>query len=65
MRIRLNGEAQDVAAATLEELVAEAGWAGQPVAAERNRELVPRRLWASTALAPDDQIEIVHMVGGG
>jgi thiamine biosynthesis protein ThiS len=63
--IVVNGRAAEVAAATVEALVAELGLRGERVAVERNRELVPRRRWAETPVAPGDQIEIVQMVGGG
>jgi len=65
VRITLNGADRDVAAATLEDLIAELGMADQRLAAERNRELVPRRLWPATPLHPGDRLEIVQMVGGG
>lgn len=35
------------------------------VAVERNREIVPRAEYASTPLEENDEIEIVHFVGGG
>lgn len=35
------------------------------VAVERNREIVPRAEYAATALEENDEIEIVHFVGGG
>ena len=35
------------------------------VAVERNAEIVPRSRYAETVPAQDDQIEIVHFIGGG
>ena len=35
------------------------------VAVERNEAIVPRSEYDSTALAPGDQVEIVHFIGGG
>jgi thiamine biosynthesis protein ThiS len=35
------------------------------VAVERNEAIVPRSCYDTTALAPGDQIEIVHFIGGG
>ena len=35
------------------------------VAVERNEAIVPRSSYDSTELAPGDQIEIVHFIGGG
>ncbi len=66
MQIRVNGEPKDIPdGITVAALVAELGLAGGPVAVERNRELVPRRDHATTPLAPGDELEIVHFVGGG
>ena len=36
-----------------------------PVAVELNREILRRDLWMSKRVAPGDQIEVVHFVGGG
>lgn len=63
--IRLNGEARQVAAATIAELLREIGLAERKVAVERNLEIVPRSQYATTALAPGDAVEIVHFIGGG
>lgn len=35
------------------------------VAVERNEAIVPRSSYDATVLAPGDQIEIVHFIGGG
>jgi sulfur carrier protein len=35
------------------------------VAVELNREIVPRANWEATILKDNDQLEIVHFVGGG
>ena len=66
MKIVLNGREQDVASnATLADLVAAAGLAGQRVAIEVNREIVPRGDHAARVLAPGDRVEVVHAIGGG
>lgn len=63
--VTVNGERRSVpAGSTVATLVASLGLQG-PVAVERNRELVPRAQHASTALAPGDELEVVHFVGGG
>ena len=41
------------------------GLAEKRVAVELNREIVPRSQHAETHIEPDDQIEIVHAIGGG
>ena len=64
--IRLNGERRQIAeGATIADLLAQLGLAGDRVAVERNRQIASRDSWASQALAPGDVLEIVHFVGGG
>lgn len=65
MQITLNGEARQVRAATVAELLREIGLDTRKVAVERNEEIVPRSTYAAAALAPGDQLEIVHFIGGG
>jgi sulfur carrier protein len=65
MRIQVNGEARDTAAATILALVEELGLDIRKVAVERNLEIVPRSLHGETALADGDRIEVVQFVGGG
>jgi thiamine biosynthesis protein ThiS len=66
MRLLVNGEARDVAAATtIEALVTLLGLDRRKLAVERNLEIVPRSAFAATALADGDRIEIVAFVGGG
>lgn len=65
MRLIINGEERNYAAATLELLIAELGMKGDRVAVELNREIVPRANWSTTALEEGDRLEIVHFVGGG
>jgi thiamine biosynthesis protein ThiS len=66
MRLMINGEARDVAAATtIETLVSLLGLDRRKLAVERNLEIVPRSAFAATALADGDRIEIVAFVGGG
>ena len=65
MRIQVNGELRQVAAATILGLVEELGLDIRKVAVERNLEIVPRSLHASTELADGDRIELVQFVGGG
>jgi sulfur carrier protein len=65
MRLVINGEEKEFAAATLEALVEELGMKGDRVAVELNREIVPRVQWAVSELHAGDRLEIVHFVGGG
>lgn len=65
MRIQVNGEPREVAAATVLALVEELGLDARKVAVERNLEIVPRSLHGTTALAEGDRVELVQFVGGG
>ena len=63
--ITLHGEPRAVAAATVADLLREIGLDTRKVAVERNEEIVPRSTYTDTRLAPGDQLEIVHFIGGG
>jgi thiamine biosynthesis protein ThiS len=66
MQITVNGEPTDVPAdVTVGELVLYLGYVEGPVAVEVNRAVVPRAQHAQQRVAPGDQVEIVHFVGGG
>lgn len=65
MRVQVNGELREVAAATILALVEELGLDVRKVAVERNLEIVPRSLHGTTALTEGDRIELVQFVGGG
>jgi thiamine biosynthesis protein ThiS len=65
MRLVINGEERNFAAATLEALIEELGMTSNRVAVELNREIVPRESWSATALKDGDRLEVVHFVGGG
>ena len=66
MRLRINGEDRDVAgAATITDLVESLGLGGRRLAIEKNREIIPASGWSSARLADNDELELVHFVGGG
>jgi len=65
LRIEVNGQARETAAATVLDLIEELKLDPRKVAVERNLEIVPRSLHATTALAEGDKIELVQFVGGG
>jgi len=66
MEIVLNGTATEVPdGATAAELVEQLGLTGKRIAMEVNREILPRSRYAEQPLAPGDQVEIVHAIGGG
>lgn len=64
--IRVNGEAEPLAAATVTELLAKRGIAGQRgIAVAVNGQVVRRSGWAETPLKAGDKVEIVHARQGG
>lgn len=64
MNTTINGEARRTGAATLAELLAEAGF-GSRVATARNGDFIPADQRASTPLADGDRIEVVAAMQGG
>jgi sulfur carrier protein len=66
MRLKVNGEVHEVPEKlTVRGLIEHLNLTEGPVAVERNREIVPRAEHAATLLVEDDELEIVHFVGGG
>lgn len=65
MKIIVNGEVMETAAATLADLIAGLDLAGATVATARNGDFVPAGARAETRLAADDRIEIVAPRQGG
>ena len=66
MQIIVNGAATEVAdAITMAELIEQLQLGNRRLAVEVNAELVPRSRFPERRLAPHDQVEIIHAVGGG
>ena len=66
MRIQLNGEAFELPdGETVSGLIERLDLTGRRVAVELNLDIVPRSQHATTALREDDQVEVVHAIGGG
>lgn len=66
MRIQVNGEPLDVEEnLSLPQLVTRLSLKIEQIAIELNHSVVRRAQWETTVLQADDQIEIVHFVGGG
>ncbi len=65
--IRVNGESEPLAVATLEALLAEktADTVQRGIAVALNGSVVPRAAWRDTALKPGDSVEIVRARQGG
>lgn len=66
MRLTVNGEPVDLAAATtVADLVVRRAPGQRRVAVARNGEVVPRSAWDSTLLAEGDRVEVLVAVAGG
>ncbi len=65
MNIYINGEAKQVQATTLAELINELELQDKRIAVELNEQLIPKSRHAATMLADDAKIEIIQAVGGG
>jgi thiamine biosynthesis protein ThiS len=66
LTLTLNGEARAFEApVSVAGLLRQIGLDMRKVVVERNEEIVPRSGYAETWLAPGDQLEIVHFIGGG
>ena len=66
MQITVNGSATEVPdEVTVRDLGVHLGYLDGPVAVEVNRAVVPRAHHAERRVAPGDEVEIVHFVGGG
>jgi sulfur carrier protein len=66
MQIIINGESTTVSERlTAQQLLQELGIAGGKLALEINREIVPRSILSEYVIQPDDNVEIIHAIGGG
>ena len=64
--LKLNGgQVTTQAGTTLAELLVARGVERRMIAIEYNGEILPRAEYDTTILSDGDQLEIVHMVGGG
>jgi sulfur carrier protein len=65
--IRINGESEPLAAATLEALLIEKtiDTGARGIAVALNGTVVPRAAWCDTTLKPGDSVEIVRARQGG
>ena len=65
LKLTINGESREVAAATVLGLLEEMGLHPQGTVVERNREIVDRQSFRETRLSEGDILELVRLVGGG
>jgi sulfur carrier protein len=65
MRVIVNGEGVEVAAARVSDLLRELDYEGMHLAVAVNQRVVPRGRWADTSVSGGDQIEILTPRQGG
>jgi thiamine biosynthesis protein ThiS len=64
--LQVNGERREVAdGLSLADLIDVLSFPRDRIAIELNQSVVRRADWQKTDLSPEDQVEIVHFVGGG
>ena len=65
MRVRVNGEEREIAAASVQALLTELDYEGAHFAIAVNYDVVPKSEWAERELASGDEIEIITPRQGG
>jgi thiamine biosynthesis protein ThiS len=65
VKLTINGQDREVAAATVFSLLEELGLHPQGTVVERNREIVEPSAYRDTHLSEGDVLELVRLVGGG
>jgi len=66
VQIQVNGESREVSpGTTVDALLRQLQLDRRYLAVERNLQLIPRAEHASVVLEPNDQLEVVTLVGGG
>ncbi len=65
MRVIVNGEPREIAAVSVDALLAELEYEGTHFAVALNYDVLPKSRWAETALKAGDEIEIITPRQGG
>jgi thiamine biosynthesis protein ThiS len=66
LKLTINGEEREILKSqTLEELISELDIQAPNIAMALNLQVIPKSKYGSTTIQENDQIEIVHAVGGG
>jgi sulfur carrier protein len=65
MRVIVNGEQREIAAASVDALLSELEYEGTHFAIALNFDVLPRGQWAQTPLKNGDEIEIITPRQGG
>jgi sulfur carrier protein len=66
MKLTINGEKREILKSqTLEELVRELNIQAPNFAMALNQQVIPKSKYTTTPIQENDEVEIVHAVGGG
>ncbi len=65
MRVTVNGEPREIAAASVDALLAELDYEGTHFAIALNYDVLPKSRWAQTPINNGDEIEIITPRQGG
>lgn len=66
MKLQVNGEEVEVAHdATVADLIIQLRLAQKRIAIELNQQIISKNRHAETQLSENDEIEIIHAIGGG
>jgi thiamine biosynthesis protein ThiS len=66
LKLTINGESREILKSqNLEDLISELDIQAPNIAMALNQQVVPRSKYATTPIQENDQVEIVHAVGGG
>ena len=66
MEIMINGERRDLdEGCTLQSMLKDLSLTGKRLAIEVNEDIIPRNQYPLFTLNTDDQVEIIHAIGGG
>jgi sulfur carrier protein len=65
MQLIINGEAKELDATTIQDVVVYFGLEGRPLVVEADGEIITKEQWPDIEVRPLMKIELVHFVGGG
>ena len=66
MKLTINGKKREIVKSqSLEELIRELNIQAPNFAVALNQQVIPKSKYATTAIQENDEVEIVHAVGGG
>jgi sulfur carrier protein len=65
MQLIINGEAKELDATTIQDVVVHFGLEGRPLVVEADGEIIAKEQWPDIEVRPLMKIELVHFVGGG